>query len=155
MAAILQMTFPASIATLAQRQPLRWANVGSPTLGKRWFVSRPNGGTPTLCQHQPNVGTLTLGQRWHNVTPMVVCQRCTNIGPTEAALLAFCEGNPSVTDRLSVEQTVELSNHTKVIDVNVIFTCLKMWLFCFEDVQTDPNTMYKRIMACCWPAPSH
>ena len=29
---------------------------------------------------------------------MVVCQRCTNIGPTEAALLAFCEGNPSVTD---------------------------------------------------------
>ena len=30
-----------------------------------------------------------------------------------------------------------------------------MWLFCFEDVQTDPNTMYKRIMACRWPAPSH
>ena len=29
---------------------------------------------------------------------MVLCQRCTNIGPTEAALLAFCEGNPSVTD---------------------------------------------------------
>ena len=30
-----------------------------------------------------------------------------------------------------------------------------MWLFCFEDVQTDPNTMYKRIMACRWPAPGH
>ena len=30
-----------------------------------------------------------------------------------------------------------------------------MWLFCFEDVQTAPNTMYKRIMACRWPAPSH
>ena len=30
-----------------------------------------------------------------------------------------------------------------------------MWLFCFEDVQTDPNTMYKRIMACRWPVPSH
>ena len=30
-----------------------------------------------------------------------------------------------------------------------------MWLFCFEDVQTDPNTMYKRIMAWRWPAPSH
>ena len=63
----------------------RWPNVG-PT------------STLTLCQHRPNVGTLTLGQRWHNVAPMVVCQRCTNIGPTEAALLAFCQGNPSVTD---------------------------------------------------------
>ena len=30
-----------------------------------------------------------------------------------------------------------------------------MWLFCFEDVHTDPNTMYKRIMACRWPAPSY
>ena len=30
-----------------------------------------------------------------------------------------------------------------------------MWLFCFEDVQTDSNTIYKRIMACRWPAPSH
>ena len=30
-----------------------------------------------------------------------------------------------------------------------------MWLFCFEDVHTDPNTMYKIIMACRWPAPSH
>ena len=30
-----------------------------------------------------------------------------------------------------------------------------MWLFCFEDVQTAPNTMCKRIMACRWPAPSH
>ena len=83
-----------STLTLGQR---RLTNVG-PTwicqLAQRW---RAIGG-PTLCQHRPNVGTLTLGQRWHNVTPMVVCQRCTNIGPTEAAFLAFCEGNPSVTD---------------------------------------------------------
>ena len=67
----------------------RWANVDlsiGPTLAQR---SRANVG-PTLCQHRPNVGALTLGQRWHNVTPMVVCQLCTNIGPTEAALLAFC-----------------------------------------------------------------
>ena len=112
---------PASIATLAQRWPnvnpyvgptsahQRWANVDlsiGPTLAQRLHA---NVG-PTLCQHRPNVGTLTLGQRWHNVMPMVVCQRCTNIGPTEAALLAFCEGNPSVTDRSPVEQTVELSN---------------------------------------------
>ena len=113
--------FPASIATLAQRWPnvnpyvgptsahQRWANVDlsiGPTLAQRLHA---NVG-PTLGQHRPNVGTLTLGQRWHNVMPMVVCQRYTNIGPTEAALLAFCEGNPSVTDRSSVEQTVELSN---------------------------------------------
>ena len=112
---------PASIATLAQRWPnvdpyvgptsahQRWANVDlsiGPTLAQRLHA---NVG-PTLCQHLPNVGTLTLGQRWHNVMPMVVCQRCTNIGPTEAALLAFCEGNPSVTNRSPVEQTVELSN---------------------------------------------
>ena len=86
----------------------RWANVDlsiGPTLAQRLHA---NVG-PMLCQHRPNVGTLTLGQRWHNVMPMVVCQRCTNIGPTEAALLAFCEGNPSVTDRSPVEQTVELS----------------------------------------------
>ena len=100
---------PASIATLAQRWPnvnpyvgptsahRRWANVDlsiGPTLAQRW---RANVG-PTLCQHRPNVGTLTLGQCWHDVAPMVVCQRCTNIGPTEAALLAFCQGNPLVTD---------------------------------------------------------
>ena len=100
---------PASIATLGQHwanvNPYvgptsahqRWANMDlsiGPTLAQR---CRANVG-PTVCQHRPNVGTLTLGQRWHNVTPMVVCQRCTNIGPTEAALLAFWEGNPSVTD---------------------------------------------------------
>ena len=98
----LQCVNPASIATLAQRWPnvnpyvgptsahQRWANVDlsiGPTLAQRLHA---NVG-PTLCQHRPNVGTLTLGQRWHNVMPMVVCQRCTNIGPTEAALLAFCE----------------------------------------------------------------
>ena len=102
--------YPASIATLAQRWPnvnpyvgptsahQRWANVDlsiGPTLAQRLHA---NVG-PTLCQHRPNVGTLMLRQRWHNVMPMVVCQRCTNIGPTEAALLAFCEGNPSVSDR--------------------------------------------------------
>ena len=119
---------PASIATLAQRWPnvnpyvgptsahQRWANVDlsiGPTLAQRW---RANVG-PTLCQHRPNVGTLTLGQRWHNVASMVVYQRCTNIGLTEAALLAFCEGNPSGQERWRwclpkqpVEQTVELSN---------------------------------------------
>ena len=112
---------PANIATLAQRWPnvnpyvgptsahQRWANVDlsiGPTLAQ-WLHANVG---PTLCQHRPNVGTLMLGQRWHNVMPMVVCQRCTNIGPTEAALLAFCEGNPSVTDRSPVEQTVELSN---------------------------------------------
>ena len=79
--------FPASIATLAQRQPLRWANVGTPTLifqvAQRW---RANVG-PTLCQHRPNIGTLTLGQRWHYVTPMVVCQRGTNIDPTVKSML--------------------------------------------------------------------
>ena len=75
----------------------RWANVDlsiGPTVAQRW---RANVGT-TLCQHRPNVGTLTMGQRWHNVTPMVVCQHCTSIGPMEAAWLAFCEGNPPVTD---------------------------------------------------------
>ena len=88
---------PASIATLGQH----WANVNpyvGPTLGQRGFVNWPNVGPTVSRQRWPNVGTLTLGQRWHNVTPMVVCQRCTNIGPTEAALLAFWEGNPSVTD---------------------------------------------------------
>ena len=86
---------PTSTLTLGQR---RITNVG-PTwicqLAQRWCA---NVG-PTLCQHRPNVGTLTLGQRWHKVTPMVACQRYTNIGLTEAALLAFCEGNPSVTGR--------------------------------------------------------
>ena len=48
--------YPASIATLAQRQPLRWANVGSPTLGQRGFVNWPNGGTPTLAQRCANIG---------------------------------------------------------------------------------------------------
>ena len=51
---------PASIVTLAQRQPLHWANVGIPTLGQHGFVNWPNIGTPTLAQ------------------------RCTNIGPTLA-----------------------------------------------------------------------
>ena len=94
-----QNSFFVSLIQLALR---RWPNVnpyvGPTSARQRGFVNWPNGGAPTLCQHRPNVGTLTLGQWWHNVTPMVVCQRCTNIGPTEAAFLAFCEGNPSVTD---------------------------------------------------------
>ena len=113
---IMALWLPASIATLAQRWPnvnpyvgptsahQRWANVDlsiGPTLAQR---SRANVG-PTLYQHRPNVGALTLGQRWHNVTPLVVCQRCTNIGPTEAALLAFCEGNPSITDGFPSQRT--------------------------------------------------
>ena len=97
---------PTSTLTLGQR---RLTNVGPTWICQLAQRLHANVG-PTLCQHWPNVGTLTLGQRWHNVMPMVVCQRCTNIGPTEAALLAFCEGNPSVTDRSPVEQTVELSN---------------------------------------------
>ena len=91
-------TNPASIATLAQRWPnvnpyvgptsahQRWANMDlsiGPTLAQR---SRANVG-PTLCQHRPNVGALTLGKRYAN-----------GCMPTEAALLAFCEGNPSITD---------------------------------------------------------
>ena len=48
--------YPASIATLAQRQPLRWANVGSPTLGQRGFVNWPNGGAPALAQRCANIG---------------------------------------------------------------------------------------------------
>ena len=97
---------PTSTLTSGQR---RLTNVGPTWICQLAQRLHANVG-PTLCQHRPNVGTLTLGQRWHNVMPMVVCQRCTNIGPTEAALLAFCEGNPSVTDRSPVEQTVELSN---------------------------------------------
>ena len=90
----------------------RWPNVnpyvGPTSAHQRWanvdLSIGPNVG-PTLCQHRPNVGTLTLGQRWHNVTPMVVSQRCTNIGPTEAALLAFCEGNSSVTNEFPSQRT--------------------------------------------------
>ena len=52
-----EKALPASIATLAQRQPLRWANVSSPTLAQHGFVNWPNGG------------------------PTVACQRCANIGP--------------------------------------------------------------------------
>ena len=85
---------PTSTLTLGQRQLTDVKPTWICQLAQRW----PNGCAPTLGQHRPNVGTLTLGQRWHNVAPMVVCQRCTNIGPTEAALLAFCQGNPSVTD---------------------------------------------------------
>ena len=47
---------PASIATLAQRQPWRWANVGSPMLGQRGFVNWPNGGAPTVAQRCANIG---------------------------------------------------------------------------------------------------
>ena len=178
---MLHNGYPASIATLAQHWPnvnsyvgptsahQRWANVDlsiGPTVAQRWHAN--------VWQHRPNVGTLTLDQRWHNVTPMVVCQRCTNIGPTEAALLAFCEGNPSVTDGFPSQRArnasidVCLNNRLNKQSSWVtgdlrhqcdrrqcIFTCLKMWLFCLEDVQTDPNTIYKRIMACRWPAPSH
>ena len=85
---------PTSTLTLGQRQLTDVGPTWICQLAQRWCA---NVG-PTLCQHRPNGGTLTLGQRWHNVAPMVVCQRCTNIGPTEAALLAFCQGNPSVTD---------------------------------------------------------
>ena len=84
-----------------------------------------------------------------NFTP-VIQQNCHH--PGRKFEKSFC-----TVDRLSCQ--LELSKSviwdTNVIDVNVIFTRLKVWLFCFDDVQTDPNTMYKRIMACRWPAPSH
>ena len=67
---------PASIATLAQRQPLRWANVGSPTLGQRGFVNWPNVGPTVAHQRWPNV-VPTSAQRWH-----------TNVGPTLAQRFA-------------------------------------------------------------------
>ena len=55
-ATVCNLTIPASIATLAQCQPLRWANVVSPTLGQRGFVNWPNGCTPTLAQRCANIG---------------------------------------------------------------------------------------------------
>ena len=101
---------------------------------------------------------------------MVVCQHCTNIGPTEAALLAFCEGNPSVADGFPSQR----ARNTGVVCLNKRLNKQSSWVtgnlrhqcdrrqcmskdvtVCFEDVQTDPNTMYKRIMARRWPAPSH
>ena len=69
---IIPVNIPASIATLAQRQPLRWANVGSPTLGQRGFVNWPNVGPTVARQRWPNV-VPTSAQRWH-----------TNVGPTLA-----------------------------------------------------------------------
>ena len=68
----LEANCPASIATLAQRQLLRWANVGSPTLGQRGFVNWPNVGPTVARQRWPNV-VPTSAQRWH-----------TNVGPTLA-----------------------------------------------------------------------
>ena len=92
----------------------RWPNVNpyvGPTSAHQRWANVDLSIVPTVArQRWHNVVPTLARQRWHNVMPMVVCQRCANIGPTEAALLAFCEGNPSVTDRSPVEQTVELSN---------------------------------------------
>ena len=87
---------PTSTLTLGQRRLTNFGPTWICQLAQRWS----NGCAPTLAQRCANIGPTLAHQRWHNVTPMVVCQRCTNIGPTEAALLAFCEWNPSVTDGL-------------------------------------------------------
>ena len=71
---------PASIATLAQRQPLCWANVGSPTLGQRGFVNWPNVGPTVACQRWPNIGPLTLGQRYANGCMPTLYQHWPNGG---------------------------------------------------------------------------
>ena len=119
--------------TLAQRQPLRWANVSSPTLGQRGFVN------------WPNVGPTVAGQRWANVVPTSAQRWHTNVGPTLAQRYAngcmptlyqhwpnggcvtgFLSGEPIghrwipltkgqerwrwCLPKQSIEQTVELSN---------------------------------------------
>ena len=94
---------PASIATLAQRWPLRWANVGSPTLGQRGFVNWPNV-DPTVARHRwPNV-VPTSAQRWHTNVGPTVAQRYANgcmptlcqHWPNGGCVTVFCEGNPQV-----------------------------------------------------------
>ena len=50
------LTIPGSIAMLAQRQPLCWADIGLTMLGQRGFVNWPNGGVPTLVQGCANIG---------------------------------------------------------------------------------------------------
>ena len=69
--------YPASIATLAQRLPLRWTNVGSPTLGQRGFVNWPNVGPTVARQRWPNV-VPTSAQRWHTNVGPTLAQRCAN-----------------------------------------------------------------------------
>ena len=182
---ILYNYYPASIVTLAQRWPninpyvgptsahQSWANMDlsiGPMLVQRWHA---NVG-PTLCQHQPNVGALMLGQRWHNIMPMVVCQRCTNMGPTEAALLAFCEGNPSVTDGFPSQRARNagvdvclnnrLNKQSSWVTGDLRHQC--DWRQCNIHMSKDVTVlfrrctdwskhMYKRIMTCRWLAPSH
>ena len=163
-------TYPASIATLAQRQPLRWANVGSPTLGQRGFVNWPNGGTPTLCQHRPNVGMLTLGQRWHNGCMPTLYQPWPNRG----CVTGFLWGDPSVTDgfpsqrarnagvdvclnnRLNKQSswvTGDLRHQCDRRQCNIHMS--KDMTVLFRRCTDWSKPMYKRIVACCWPAPSH
>ena len=114
---------------LAQRQPSRWANVGTPTLGQRGYVNWPNVGAPTLAQRWANIGPMlvyrhwvnvgatlrqclyanvvpTLAQRtnprWANVgKPMLDQRLCVNNDPTSMCQHWF---------KISVEQTVELRN---------------------------------------------
>ena len=101
---------PASIATLAQRQPLRWANVGSPTLVQCGFVNWSNVGAPTLALRSSNGCMSTLYQPW----------------PNGGCVTGFLWGEPIVhrwipltkgqerwhwcLPKQSVEQTVELRN---------------------------------------------
>ena len=92
---------PASIATMAQRQLLCWANVGTPTLGQHGFVNCANV-EPTLAQ----LCILTLGQRCANDCMPPLCQHWPNgqihVGPT---LVYQCWPNVSQcanTGRMSV-----------------------------------------------------
>ena len=94
---------PASIATMAQHQPLHWANVGTPALGQHGFVNCANveptlaqlcilmlgqccanDCMPLLCQHWPNgqihVGPTLVYQCWPNVCVPTLAQRqCANL----------------------------------------------------------------------------
>ena len=123
---------PASIATLA-RQPLRWTNIGSPTLGQRGFVNWPNVGPTLARQHWPNVVSTSV-QYWHTNVGPTLAQRYANDcmpmlyqhWPNGGCFTAFLWGEPIshrwipltkgqerwrwCLPKQSVEQTVELSN---------------------------------------------
>ena len=158
--------YPASIATLAQRWPNVNPYVGPTSANQRWANVDLSIG-PTLAQRLHANVVPTSAQRWHTNVGPTLAQRYANgcmptlyqHWPNGGCVTGFLWGEPighrSVTGWTNSRVEKPVIWDTNVIDVNVIFTCLKMWLFCFEDVQTDPNTMYKRIMACCWPVPSH
>ena len=93
--------YPASIATLAQRQPLRWTNVGS----QRWANVDLSIGPTVARQRWPNV-VPTSAQRWHTNVGPTLAQRYANgcmptlyqHWPNGGCVTGFLLGNPSVTD---------------------------------------------------------